>query len=360
MDSKKRGYFVLNAEDRSLVLHIGSPKAGSTSLQNFLMSNRAALNGQDFQYQDMEDANKDWRIHRGLTGGDIWNPIYPKADGLIALDETQFDMFERVLALSVNQLKDYKSIILSNEFLYFIAKDPKFWKLLNSFQEVMNVKIRIFLYLRSPFDFLRSWYSESIKRGFTLENFSDYLSNPNQIFDSVYSDLPCLISLAAENCFEFDIFNLSTIGQNISSHFSQAIGFDLRDSKLGPDANTGLNAIELEFFRGVHVVSRKLGLILCNERTDIYLSNLNPSKANLTFKQQISQVSCDLIFEKLQTLNLELSNLHPTLDELIYDVPPEFTSTQPNFYMDEALRAAYEVGLMLGRSYVGGYLKRDT
>lgn len=350
----------MNAEDRSLFLHIGSPKAGSTALQSFLISNRIALNGQDFQYQEMDTATKDWRIHRGLTGGDIWNPIYPKEDGSLVLDATQFDMFELVLALSVNQLKNYKSMILSNEFLYFIAKDPKFWKLLKSFQEVMNVKIRIFLYLRSPFDFLQSWYSESIKRGFTLDNFSDYLSNPNHIFDSVYSDLPSLISLAAENCFEFDIFNLSTIGQNISSHFSQAIGFDLRDSELGPYANTGLNAIELEFFRGVHSVSRKLGLILCNERTDIYLSNLNPSKINLTFKQRISQMSCDLIFEKLQTLNRELSNCHPTLDELIYEVPTEFTSTQSNSSMDEVLRAAYEVGLMLGRSYVGGYLKRDT
>jgi hypothetical protein len=308
----------------------------------------------------METDKKDWRIHRGLTGGDIWNPIYPKIDGSLELEVRQLEMFERVLALSANQLKNYKSIILSNEFLYFLAKDPKFWKLLNSFQEGMNVKIRIFLYLRSPFDFLYSWYSESIKRGFTSLKFSDYSSNPNHIFDSIYSDLPRLLSLAIKNSIEVEIFNLTAIGQDITDHFSQTVGFDRQNDKVGVTANTSLNAIELEFFRGVHTVSRKLGLILCNERTDIYLSNLNPSKANLNFRHKISQFSFDLMSEKLQILKLDLCHLHPALNELIYEIPAEFTSTQSNSYMEEVFTAAYEIGLMLGRSYVAGYLKRES
>jgi hypothetical protein len=344
------------ASDKELIFHIGSPKVGSTALQLFLHENRNNFKDQGFDYQCFEENGQDWRISRGLTGGDIWNPIYPTKRGSLTTNQLQTQMLKKVLDGASEQLKFCHSLFVSNEFLYFIAKNQQFWAMCKDFSKSSNVQISIVMYLRNPFDFLYSWYSESVKRGYTTTDFSEYLTILNPIFDSIYNEIPHLLKNSEEFGIPISLFGPEDYQRDIPSHFINL--FDVDISRLIPaaSANVGLSLLELEFFRGVHSASRELGLILCYEATDSFLTSLNPKKVRSQIKPRISPVSSLIATQKLSELKASIANLHPTLSALSYEIPANFLTPPLDSDTEGLLAQAFEVGVMCGRSFKGGYL----
>ena len=294
---------------KEVVLHIGSPKVGSTALQIFLYKNRDYLKQQGYDYQFFEENKQDWRISRGLTGGAIWNPIYPKMDGSLELDSVQFIMLQNVFDRATEQLQSCDALFISNEFLYFMAQDREFWRMCQEFGKSANAKISIVMYLRNPFDILYSWYSESAKRGFTVKDFSEYLTSTNPIFDSIYRKLPQLFENSNEFSIPIYLFGPQDYRSDIPSHFVNYFGVDA--SRLLPPAkaNQRLSLLELEFFRGVHSTSRELGNIFCNEVTDSYLNSIYTEKVRSEIKPRITRSSSLIVAKNL----LEISENYPII-----------------------------------------------
>lgn len=344
--------------EKQVILHIGSPKVGSTALQTFLYKNREHLKQQGCDYQFFDENKQDWRISRGLTGGDIWKPIYPKMDGSLELDSVQFIMLQNVFNRAAEQLKSCNKLFISNEFLYFLAQDQKFWRLCEELGKSANTKISIVMYLRNPFDFLDSWYSESAKRGFTVKDFSEYLTSSNPIFDSIYRKLPQLLENSDEFSIPVYLFGTQDYGRDIPSHFISLFGVDA--SRLLPPAkaNQRLSLLELEFFKGLHSISRDLGYIFCNEVTDSYLNSIYTEKVRSEIKPRITRSSSLIVAENLLEVKYRIADLHPTLAALSYEIPSSFLLPPFDSDTEELLAQAFEIGVMCGRSFKGGYLAR--
>lgn len=342
--------------EKQAILHIGSPKAGSTALQIFLYQNRDFLKEQGYDYQFFEENKPQWRISRGLTGGDIWNPIYPKMDGSLELDSVQFIMLQNVFDRATEQLQSCDTLFVSNEFLYFLAQDQEFWRMCEEFAKSAKAKISIVMYLRNPFDFLDSWYSESAKRGFTVKDFSEYLTDTNLIFDSIYSKLPKLL----ENSYEFSIpiylFGPQDYERDITSHFVSLFGVDASGLLPPAKANQRLSLLELEFFKGLHSTSRELGYIFVNEVTDTYLNSIYTEKVRSEIKPRITRSSSLIVAENLLEIKNRIADLHPTLAALSYEIPAGFLLPPFDSDTEELLAQAFAIGLMCGRSFKGGYL----
>jgi hypothetical protein len=235
--------------EKQVILHIGSPKCGSTALQLFLYENRDRLKDQGYDYLVFKENSQDWRISRGLTGGDIWNPIYPNIDGLLEATPLQAQMLKSVFDQATEQLKSCNSLLISNEFLYSMSQEQEFWSMCKELSKSAGAKISIVMYLRNPFDFLISWYSESVKRGFTLTDFSSYLINTIPIFDSIYSQLPKLLTYSNEFGVPISFFGPQDYKREINSHFAEFCGFDSSSLVKTAPANLSLSLLELEFFR---------------------------------------------------------------------------------------------------------------
>jgi hypothetical protein len=343
---------------KQVILHIGSPKCGSTALQLFLYKNRDNLKLQGYDYQFFEPNSQDWRISRGFTGGDIWNPIYPKMDGSLEATPLQTQMLKSVFDQATEQLKSCNSLLISNEFLYFMSQQEKFWMMCEDFSKSAGAKISIVMYLRNPFDFLFSWYSESVKRGFTLNNFSNYLLSTNPIFDSIYSELPQLLKNSDEFGVPISFFGPQDYRRDITSHFIEFCGIDAyRFLQVAP-ANMSLSLLELEFFRGVHSKSRELGYVFCYDATDFYLNSINLKKVNIKLKPRITLSSAESVAENLLRIKRELIELHPTFAALNYEIPASFLLPPFDSEIDELLTQAFEIGVFCGRSYKSGYLER--
>jgi hypothetical protein len=341
---------------KKVILHIGSPKVGSTALQVFLHKNRDNFRDQGFDYQFFEEKGQDWRISRGLTGGDVWNPIYPTKNGSLATNLLQTQMLKNVFEIASEQLKSCHTLFVSNEFLYFMARNQEFWKICEDFSNTSDVQISIVMYLRNPFDFLYSWYSESVKRRYTTTDFSEYLTNTNAIFNSVYNEIPRLLKNSTNFGIPISLFGPQDYQRDIPSHFINLFGVDT--SRLLPpeSANKSLSVLELEFFRGVHSVSKELGLIFCYEVTDSFLASLNPKKVSGQFKPRITRASSLIATQNLLEIKNNVAALHPTLAALSYEIPASFLLPPLDSDTEELLAQAFEIGVMCGRSFKGGYL----
>ena len=342
---------------KRIVIHLGSPKTGSTALQLSLLNNRDLLRSQGFDYQFFEDDAEDWSIKRGLTGGSIWNPIYPNIDGHFEVGDLQFEMVNKVLQITLKQLEVYDTVILSNEFLFLLASSPLFGKLISDFSLKNEVEIEMVMYLRSPFDFLLSWYSESVKRGFTVSKFPAYLENKEHILDTVYTALPAMLQVAKLFDIPFNLHVTRGRNYNVVENFYTNLGVEHQKMIPSQKSNQSLNIFEMDFFRGVHTVSRELGLIFCYERTDVHLASLYKLAKRKPDKLKMTEFALGILREKLSKVELELENVHPELVHLDYDIEGRFEVCSEGELDDEVSNSVFEIGVMVARSYKAGYLR---
>ncbi len=152
------------------IIHIGAPKAGSSTLQEFLLRNVDALLTQGFRY------------HRNIKGRRS-HLEYPLA-ALARLDVLLHDSYEQTrhsspdlevhkalgqsiedeLARNVGIWTEDCALISSENILPWL-KQPEHIRSLDTIMRKNFTDVLYVLYLRNPLESLTSEYSESIKRG---------------------------------------------------------------------------------------------------------------------------------------------------------------------------------------------------
>lgn len=148
---------------RRVIFHIGQTKAGSTSIQNYLESQRDALlaKGILFPQSVMSRSNP---FDQSRTAGHLPLLRGLRGDGIIKA-------FEREL-----ETHPHHTLILSIENMFFDRPDSDL-ELVG--QYFCRDKLEVFSILRPQFDWLRSRYIENILSGFIsrVETFSDFVQN---------------------------------------------------------------------------------------------------------------------------------------------------------------------------------------
>ena len=167
-----------------LILHIGTPKTGTTSLQKFLFENRETLASKGVDYVQFTPQQKEvyalWRngcflsrYCRALVSGE---PI-----------SNQVSDFEENYQRLMDALKNGRVLLSDENYFAFSTMayggqtDPgKYWRTLAHIIKELGVKsITLIIYLRRQDEYVVSQWKEAVKNGFSKKSIEDYINQPH-------------------------------------------------------------------------------------------------------------------------------------------------------------------------------------
>ncbi len=155
---------------KTLYVHIGTPKTGTTSIQHFLYANREILESRGYCYPEFPFKYRNRGKYR--NGLFLEAVCYDEYGGrLVELEDERFYAGLEMIRLF---FKTYENIILSDEGIWnacFVKKRGK--NLLPRLKEAADrdgYQVKIIVYLRNQADYLLSWYNQIIKHNITPHN----------------------------------------------------------------------------------------------------------------------------------------------------------------------------------------------
>lgn len=160
----------------TIYLHIGTPKTGTTALQNFLASNTEILEKNDICYADLGYRYPGVGIHR--NGHFLVTTNYRNEDGERILDLEQKD-YKEGLEKVAELAKSYSKIILSDEGIWKQSLEDRenFWPTLKKDLDEKDLDIKIIVYFRRQDLWVQSHWAQKVKEG-SVYNFDEYLESP--------------------------------------------------------------------------------------------------------------------------------------------------------------------------------------
>ena len=181
-----------------LYLHIGTPKTGTTSIQNFCHDNIDILHAYGYDYPDLPyrytKANKLRNGHflAGYLHDEEGNRDYEKEDRRIR--EAFANLKERFAR--------YDHIILSDEGIWnrSLKEDCRIWQKVQEEVRTGDFAITVIVYLRPQYDYLYCWWNQRVKQGMCPE-----------------ADLTWEEMLARDGVIELDYYN-------VLQHISEFVG----------------------------------------------------------------------------------------------------------------------------------------
>ena len=149
-----------NSINHVLVIHIGTLKTGTTSLQNFLFNNRDALKNEGWAYP---------------TFSEVKDVSLKKNGKLLLLSYLQKndDLFDKCMQHILKYLRNFNVIISSEDFWFLNDIETFFSKVIKYYGN-----IKILAYIRRQDQYLESLYNQFIKsvtnETRNLESFIEY------------------------------------------------------------------------------------------------------------------------------------------------------------------------------------------
>ncbi len=184
-------------KNKSIFLHIGTKKTGSTTIQNFLCHNQKKLYDLGFDYPTEFSEKVKTAKSYGMMGLPQSGNLHEIFINWMEGDENSppIENLASQIDADIN-----KNIVLSSENFYFFAFNKKD---LVTFKETLSKKFpnhnwKIIVYLRRQDEYVESLYSQEMKDGCmtTKTSSEDYISNKEfeltlnyQSFLNVYAEL---------------------------------------------------------------------------------------------------------------------------------------------------------------------------
>ncbi|MHC1777909.1 MAG: hypothetical protein AB9834_21090 [Lentimicrobium sp.] len=161
---------------RTLYVHLGMPKAGSTALQEFLYMNRVVLEKTGLLYPDPRELEQFSRDPQKMTGhhivpmyltGFFW-AYFPKKEGVEAADVFRF--IKKQIAESTAP-----KVLLSSEACWFMLNRQD---IVNAFADAFSdFNLKVIVYLRRQDDHIQSGYNECIKSSFYTMTVDEFIED---------------------------------------------------------------------------------------------------------------------------------------------------------------------------------------
>ena len=155
---------------KSLILHIGIPKTGSSALQVFCAQNRQALLAQSLDYFELGDFSLGARgkISSGNGAHLARSFLRTQAAGYRSDREQQLAVLERAIAASTAATG-----LLSSEI--FIFADDAALAEFARWLAARDVSLQFFYFVREQIQFLTSSYIQQVKRHACTESSEEYI-----------------------------------------------------------------------------------------------------------------------------------------------------------------------------------------
>ena len=196
--------------NKELIIHIGTHKTASTSIQKYLIDNATALLADNIDYLPQLTT---WSAHHSLG----W--VFGDRDDAIkkyCANDSNKDIIH-VFANAVNKSKADK-IVISSETLFRVKNCKK----LERFKELLNkeITVKVIVYLRKQSKFLKSWYSELTTATYAKRSasFYSYFKNPQYELDYL-EQLNKWANVFGKTSIQPYDFNDISVSSNITKHF---------------------------------------------------------------------------------------------------------------------------------------------
>ena len=148
---------------KTLYLHMGTQKTGTSSLQYFCSLNRAVLQGLGFEYPMVPVAYSYASIHR--NGHFLIGTLYDEQGERDAQRETQAR--ETGFATVADAFRSYDNVVLSDESLFdrSVHEPEMHWDELLEHVQEWGCEVKAIVYLRRQDQFALSRYNQKVKMG---------------------------------------------------------------------------------------------------------------------------------------------------------------------------------------------------
>ncbi|MCI8489742.1 MAG: hypothetical protein HFJ04_05775 [Lachnospiraceae bacterium] len=239
---------------KTLHIHIGTPKTGTTALQNFCGENRSVLEAKGYCYPKFSF------IYQGIpmvrNAHFLTAPIFDEHGKRSKEKETQrfLDGIKEICRL----FERVDHVVISDESIWKCMDSSRktLWKDLKAEAEQAGFKIHVIVYLRRQDDFLGSLYNQRIKDGkvslykSSFEEFTDKLDL--QIRMEYYTKLERIADIIGKESITVRRYEMESYqGGNIYSDFLFSLGLSLTEEyKISQGIrNIGLYGNTLEMKR---------------------------------------------------------------------------------------------------------------
>lgn len=217
----------------TVYIHAGTPKTGSTALQDFLPDNESVLNRHGFSFPEVPLYFRGVAPHQTAHFLAMWEP-----DGNVP------ESWDEGFRIVQEALQRHENVIISDEQVWWRQHKEGFWEEVTKRFAGMGADIKVVVYLRRQDDQVESFYNEKVKGMPKLVlTFSEYLSEGwNDYFPLDYDkELDRFASYLGQDNVIVRVYEKGHFaGGNIFADFLDAIGLSLTDEYVLPErhANT--------------------------------------------------------------------------------------------------------------------------
>jgi hypothetical protein len=242
---------------KSLVLHIGLPKTGSSALQVFCAQNRKALLAQSLDYFELGDFALGARakISSGNGAHLARSFLRPHGASYRPDRDQQLGALARKISASTCDTG-----LLSSEIFVF-AEDAA----LAEFSEWLaarGVALQFFYFIRDQVQLLTSGYIQRVKRGACTENAEDYILHnyekiPHLKYSKLFDRLADIVSPERIICRDYHHARASSHG--ICDVFLDTFGLESTEMKFADaSVNVSLNMVEIKIMLALNKLQPRM------------------------------------------------------------------------------------------------------
>lgn len=229
---------------KTLYVHAGTPKTGTTAIQKFCMANRGLLKSKGYVYPDFRDITELARrnVTPSRNGCFLTSRCWSKDDAR--------EMFRRGMDRVIENFEKYDNVILSDEAIYAntIERRKTLWRELLEEGEKGGFDVRMIVYLRRQDEFFPSFWNQLVKKERDKRGcltWEEYWHDPARIkecgldYDVHLAAIERELGIERMTVRRYDRDRF--YGGSIFADFLQAVGLELDDSYKIPDSERSRN-----------------------------------------------------------------------------------------------------------------------
>lgn len=176
---------------KTLYIHIGTPKTGTTSLQHFCTENAKLFEEQGYCYPIFPHKFKYINIMR--NGFFLSYKGYDEDKNRNQMEEAKF--FRQGMDFVLDNFRKFDNVILSDEAIWnvvFKRGKPDLWERLKKEAEENDYVIKVIVYLRRQDSLATSWWNQKIKIGkrvYSKASWETFVEDPTKLELEYYDPL---------------------------------------------------------------------------------------------------------------------------------------------------------------------------
>lgn len=240
---------------KTLYVHIGTPKTGSTAIRKFCWENREVFRKSGYNFPDMRE------VCPGITVGRNGYFLIDVSDGPGHAESEGKNRYRTGMDIVGKLFDTYDNIILSDEHIYRSTHKVRetLWEELKEDGNRYGFQVKIIVYLRRQDSYVESFWKQNVKRRRIVTTWDEYVSRLPQSFQlDYYEKLESIAAvLGKENVIVRRFQRGTFFGGSIYADFLHAVGLEMTGEYTVSEEteNPGLKGSAHEILRIINGLS---------------------------------------------------------------------------------------------------------